>query len=112
MPNNLDLEKTPVEGRKGFRGRLEPKDPLPLTRGRCSWCGAKVKGKFYCSPDHRTKYNNLQNAQGKAIIQIAKVWRKHRGRKGTPGEGLIGELTDRLDKLNAEDRDRWRSFGN
>ena len=90
-----------------MRDRMEPNEPMPLERGRCDWCGSAVpKRRSYCSPDCRVKYNNLLSRQGKAVMQMLKHWRKHRGRKGTPGEGKIGEIAARVDAMLEEDRDR------
>jgi len=89
------------------RERLEPMSPMPLQPGRCDWCGDKTKrGKSYCNPQCRQAYNNLLARQGKAVMQMLKVWRKYRGRKGTPGQGMIGEIAHRVDGLLSEDRER------
>ena len=53
-------------------------------------------------------YNNLLARQGKAVMQMLKVWRKHRGAKGSPGEGMIGQVASRVDAMLEEDRERKR----
>ena len=89
------------------RTPLEPKDALPITPGLCDWCGGPIgKGICYCSAECRSSYRNLLARQGKSVMQLLKVWRINRGAKGSRGEGLIGEITNRLDQINAEDRER------
>ena len=86
---------------------MEPKTIGPVQRCRCDWCGAKIKpGRSYCSPECRTRYNNLLAAQGKTVMQMLKIWRAYRGRKGTRGEGMIGEIAARVDYMLELDRKR------
>ena len=102
--------------RKGLtmcNDRLEPNELPALKPGRCNWCGAKTirdvrnKRMKYCSGTNcRVKYNNLLTKQGKALMDMLKIWRKHRGAKGTPGEGMIGHITTRLDGMLDKDRQR------
>jgi len=89
------------------RDRMEPRDTQPLQAGRCDWCGGKTpRGRTYCNAKCRVAYNNLLGRQGKSVMQMLKLWRKHRGRKGTPGEGMIGDIATRVDQMLAEDRER------
>jgi len=82
-------------------------DPEPVQRGACDHCGAKTKrGRSYCGPTCRVAYNAILARQGKAVIQALKIWRKHRGGKGTPGEGKLTAVAARVDAMLAEDRDR------
>lgn len=91
--------------------RMEPKPTMPLVKGRCDWCGAKTRQhKTYCGTDCRVQYNNLLTRQGKSMMQMLKIWRKHRGRKGSPGEGIISEIAERVDLLLEEDRKRKREL--
>lgn len=91
--------------------RLEAKPPMPLQRGLCDYCGRKVaRGRTYCNAACRTSYNNLLARQGKSVMQMLKIWRKHRGAKGTPGEGMIGEIATRVDLILEEDRERKRNL--
>lgn len=86
---------------------MEPMEPEALHRGRCDWCGAPVsRGRIYCSPQHRASYRNLLAAQGKSVMQLLKLWRKHRGAKGTPGEGKITAVAARVDEMLQHDRAR------
>lgn len=86
---------------------MEPRDVMPLKRGFCDWCGAKCpKTRAYCSPECRVQYNNLTARQGKAVMQQLKVWRLHRGGKGTPGEGMLTQIAARVDAFLEEDRKR------
>lgn len=92
------------------RDRLEPVESMPLRRGFCDWCGGEVsKGRVYCGRECRERYNALTLRQGKALVQLLKQWRLHRGRKGTPGAGKITLVSARVDLLLAEDRARWAS---
>lgn len=94
------------------RTPLEPKDTMPLQRGSCDYCGKATKsGRTYCSKECRVAYNNLLARQGKAVMQMLKHWRLHRGRKGTPGEGMIGEVATRVDAMLTEDRQRKAELG-
>jgi len=89
------------------RAPMEPKATMPLTRGSCDFCGqATAEGCTYCGKECRVAYNNLLARQGKSVMQMLKLWRKHRGAKGTPGEGMIGEIATRVDAILAEDRER------
>lgn len=93
------------------RERMEPREPQPLERGRCDYCGNPApRGRSYCCSTCRVAYNNLLGRQGKAVMQMLKLWRKHRGRRGTPGEGMIGEIANRVDALLKEDQARKRSM--
>lgn len=92
--------------------RLEPNAPMPLTPGLCDWCGCKVGRapsgvqRSYCSPECRVSYNNQLAKEGKAVMQMLRLWRKHRGRKGTPGEGKISDIAHRVDGFLAADAER------
>jgi len=89
------------------RAPMEPKQPTPLQRGLCDWCGnATPQGRAYCGKECRVAYNNLLARQGKAVMQMLKVWRKHRGAKGSRGEGMIGQVASRVDAMLEEDRER------
>jgi len=84
---------------------------MPLQRGLCDWCGNTApRGRSYCGKECRVAYNNLLARQGKSVMQMLKLWRKHRGAKGTPGEGMIGEIATRVDAILAEDRERKASL--
>lgn len=93
-----------------MRLRLDPIESMPLRRGCCDWCGREVPvGRIYCGKECRERYNALVTRQGKALVQLLKQWRLHRGRKGTPGAGKISAVAARVDMLLVEDRERWRS---
>lgn len=90
-----------------MRERLEAIDPIALERGCCNWCGSRVKrGTVYCDAACRVAYNNLTTRQGKAVVQMLKIWRKYRGAKGTPGEGQMTKIAARVDLMLDEDRKR------
>jgi hypothetical protein len=89
------------------RERLEAFDVPPVQDGRCEWCGACVAQNLrYCGADCRTRYNNLLARQGKAVMQILKIWRSTYGQKGTKGAGMLAEVTKRVDAALREDRER------
>lgn len=93
------------------RHRMEPRNATPLQRGLCDWCGGPCVGSLaYCSAECRVAYNNLLARQGKAIMQQLKIWRKHRGGKGTPGEGMLTAVAARVDAMLEEDRNRKAEF--
>lgn len=95
------------------RDHLEAIEPNPLQRGRCDYCGQKAaRGRSYCGKACRVAYNNLLARQGKSVMQMLKIWRKHRGAKGTPGEGMIGQIAARVDLLLEEDRNRKATYAN
>lgn len=79
--------------------------------GRCMWCGAAVRrSRNYCSRACSRKFNNRLAVIGKRVTYRLLVWRIFRGRKGTPAEGLLSEVTRILDAALKEDTDR-RSVG-
>lgn len=93
------------------RERLERKDLPALIRGECDHCGNPAKPRSrYCSSECAVAYGNLMARQGKSVMHMLKIWRKNRGAKGTPGEGMIGEITSRLDLILEEDRERKKSL--
>ncbi len=83
---------------------------MPVKQGFCEWCGDRCKGRTYCSDFCRGKYTNLNLVHGKSLIQLLKIWRIHRGAKGTPGEGKLSDITFRLDQLLADDRQRRKEM--
>lgn len=92
------------------RDRLEQNERMPLQSGLCDWCGNSVeRGRSYCGTECRQKYNNLLARQGKSVMQMLKLWRKHRGAKGTPGEGMISQIAARVDAILEEDRERKKA---
>lgn len=98
------------------RDKLEPMELPALEPGCCDYCGAKTgpdrygNPKLYCNAQCRQAYNNICARQGRAIIKMAKLWRKHRGRAGTPAEGMMGDIATRVDQFLAEDRQRKATF--
>ena len=92
--------------------RREPQQPNPLCPGKCDWCGKRTKRgqngtvRSYCGPACRVAYNNLLATQGKPLVQLLKIWRLTRGRRGTRGEGILGQIATRVDEINAADKTR------
>ena len=89
------------------REPMEAKASMPLQRGSCDFCGrTTAEDRTYCGKECRVAYNTLLARQGKSVMQMLKVWRKHRGARGTPGEGMISEIAERVDAILSEDRER------
>lgn len=89
------------------RAPMEPKATMPLQRVSCDFCGrTTAEDRTYCGKECHVAYNNLLARQGKAVMQMLKHWRMHRGRNGTPGEGMIGEVASRVDAMLTEDQAR------
>lgn len=86
-------------------------DHIPLTPGTCEWCGKDCEMEdIACSLSCEAQLNRLDAAQGKIILRVLKRWRKHRGRKGTPGEGAMSEvaqITDRFLRIDRQRRERY-----
>lgn len=82
-------------------------DTEPLTPGTCEWCGKLCEMEdVACSISCEAQLVRAEAAQGKAVLRILKKWRKHRGRKGTPGEGAMSEATQLVDRFLRNDRQR------
>lgn len=85
---------------------------LPLQPGRCDWCGSKLKPapngrpKRFCCEPCRLEWWKLAQMRGKQVVHGLSLWRKHRGGKGTPGEGVLSTVASQVDKWLAEDRER------
>ena len=111
MSGNVDARESPAGGAVPKRERLEPLESMPLRRGHCDWCGSKCqRGRVYCSPKCRERYNALVTRQGKVLVQLLKQWRLHRGRADTPGAGKLTLVSARVDMMLSEDRQRWAGF--
>ena len=79
----------------------------PLTPGSCEWCGKDCDPLgTSCSLSCEAQLHRLEAAQGRLVIRTLKKWRKHRGRKGTPGEGTMPEIAAMIDRFNRNDRIR------
>lgn len=87
-------------------------DKEPLTPGTCEWCGKDCEMEdACCSLTCEAQLARLEAAQGRIILRHLKKWRKHRGRKGTPGEGAMTEIAAMTDKFLKNDRLRRESEG-
>lgn len=82
-------------------------DKTPLTPGTCEYCGdvAEMEDSC-CSLSCEARLARLEAAQGQAVLRVLKRWRKHRGRKGTPGEGAMTEVANLTDRFLKADRRR------
>lgn len=79
----------------------------PLTPGTCEWCGKPCELlDTACSLSCEAQLVRLEAAQGKMVLRVLKRWRKHRGRKGSPGEGAMTEATQMVDRFLKTDRMR------
>ena len=84
----------------------------PLTPGTCEWCGKPCEPEdAACSLSCEAQLARLEATQGKAVLRILKKWRKHRGRKGTPGEGAMSEAAALVDRFLKADRLRREEAG-
>ena len=93
--------------------RREPVQLATIVPNECDWCGNEISpGRKYCCPDCRTRYNNLCAAEGKQIVQAAKLWAKHRGAADTPGAGMLQMIRDRADDFNRAGRARKEKLRN
>jgi len=82
-------------------------DSTPLTPGTCEWCGKDCEVEdAACSLSCEAQLVRLESAQGKIVLRVLKRWRKHRGRKGTPGEGAMTEVAKLTDRFLRNDRMR------
>ena len=87
-------------------------DKTPLTPGVCEWCGQLCEeDDVACSLTCEAQLNRLEAAQGKIVLRVLKRWRKHRGRKGTPGEGAMTEAAGLVDRFLKNDRVRREYMG-
>lgn len=88
-------------------------ETVPLTPGTCEWCGKDCELEdVACSLTCEAQLLRAEAAQGKAVLRVLKRWRKHRGRKGTPGEGAMGEAAKLVDRFLKNDRQRREHYAN
>lgn len=79
----------------------------PVHPGTCEWCGKLCELEdSACSLACEAKVNQLDAVQGRAVLRALKLWRKHRGRKGTPGEGKMTDVANMIDGFLKNDRKR------
>lgn len=77
----------------------------PLTPGTCEWCGSFCElDDACCSLSCEAQLNRLEATQGRLVLRVLKRWRKHSGRKGSPGEGAFSEITQHVDRFLRNDR--------
>ncbi len=77
----------------------------PLLPGTCEWCGRPCEMEdVACSLTCEALMNRLEASQGQMVVRAMKLWRKNRGRKGTDGEGLIGDISAMVDRFMRNDR--------
>lgn len=86
-------------------------DKIPLTPGVCEWCGNICEMEdVACSLSCEAQLHRLEAYQGRTVLRSLKRWRKHRGRKGTPGEGAMTEVANIIDLFLKTDRLRRERF--
>lgn len=79
----------------------------PLTPGTCEWCGKPTElENVACSLSCEALLRRQEAQQGLIVLRHLKRWRKHRGRKGTPGEGAMTEVATMVDGFLRADRQR------
>lgn len=102
-PSNLTPAKIAVE-------RVEPIDGPSPCPGVCLWCGERVKGgRKYCSAPCRVEFNNFLTRKAKPLMLRLLLWRATRGRKGTPGAGMLSEVARMTDAAMSETLKRHKS---
>lgn len=77
----------------------------PITPGCCEWCGKDCPVEQpCCSMSCLAQLHRLEAVQGRMVLRELKAWRKHRGRKDTPGEGVMTAITALVDGFLKTDR--------
>jgi predicted nucleic acid-binding Zn ribbon protein len=95
----------PVSTHNGDAERLQP-----FKSGRCDECGSRVpkaRRAYYarfCSNPCRDTYNRKARRRGARLYHLLMIWRRHRGRAGSPGAGMFSRVTQMLDAWHREDR--------
>lgn len=80
-------------------------DRDPLYPGTCEVCGKTCELEdAVCGITCEAELGRRERLQGRAVIRTLKRWRRHRGRKGTPGEGALTEVTLMMDTFLRQDR--------
>jgi len=80
---------------------------VPLTPGTCEWCGLDCHPESAtCSLSCEAQLRRLEAEQGRMVVRELKLWRKHRGRKDTPGQGAISKAAALVDTFLKNDRIR------
>ena len=88
-------------------------DKTPLTPGTCEWCGKNCELEdVACSLSCEAQLHRVEAVQGRMILRTLKRWRKHRGAKGSPGEGAITEVAQMVDAFLKNDRQRREAHQN
>lgn len=76
-----------------------------LVPGHCDQCGKAVSvRRRFCSEVCRKAWWKKARNRGAQIYQLALIWRRHRGRKGTPGAGMITRIAALIDMWARVDR--------
>jgi hypothetical protein len=73
----------------------------------CCECGAEFvpnrPQQQFCTPKHKTEFQNRAAAEGRALVALAKAWRAKRG-SGETAKAAFKEFVSILDLFNAQDR--------
>lgn len=86
-------------------------DKTPLTPGTCEWCGKDCEMEdVACCLSCEARIHQQEAVQGRMVLRVLKRWRRHRGRKGTPGEGAMTEVATMVDGFLRTDRLRRENF--
>ena len=98
---------TGMVGRKS-QGEVEP--IAPLVRGLCDECSQSIPDakekprKRFCDAKCRQSWHRKAQVRGGQIYRDLQLWRIYRGAKGTPGQGAMGNVQNKIDAWNREDR--------
>lgn len=78
---------------------------VPLYPGTCEVCGKPCELEdATCGFACEAVLVKREKDQGVRVLRLLKRWRRHRGRKGTPGEGALSEAAAMVDSFLREDR--------
>lgn len=84
----------------------------PITPGTCEWCGKNCELEdTACSLSCEALMRRQEAVQGRMVLRVLKLWRKHSGRKGSPGEGAFSQVTAMTDRFLRTDRQRREEMG-
>lgn len=79
-------------------------DRLPALRpGFCDQCRNRLPASKrrhharFCSAACRRAWWQIAAQRGAKLYQHLLIWRRYRGRKGTPGQGVLGLLANQVD---------------
>ena len=106
--------QTQTESHRPTRPEIDRADVerLPALRpGFCDQCRNRLpasKRKHharFCSAACRPLWGQIAAQRGAKLYQHLLIWRRYRGRKDTPGQGVLGLLSNQVDAWLRERKD-------